>query len=178
MVFALCAFITVFAFLRRALPDDGLAAVASALIGSILLIAAVAGFQYTIRPTKSAIKQPRAELFSNGVVRCIAAVLGVAAVMGGIGFVHDSIIVLNQEYLHWFESSLSIYSASSSQETFIAESAVMGFLFLTIGLFLLWYAVHPLSRVASFIRVAAQRFGLRTRATISDLNHASDDAPK
>lgn len=57
LVLAVSAFIAVFAFLHRALPDDALAAVTSALIGSIFLIAAVAGLQSRIAhlnsPSKS-----------------------------------------------------------------------------------------------------------------------------
>lgn len=106
-------------------------------------------------------------MFANRSMRCIAAVLGIAAVMGGVECFHHSFTVLNQEYLHWLEVS-SIYSTTGSQKAWMTELAIEGLVFCTIGLFLLWYAVHPVSRATSSIRWAASTFGRKHQAAIPE----------
>lgn len=178
LVLAFSAFIAVFAFLHRALPDDALAAVASALIGSVFLIATVASLQYANRPSEFCVKKSRGVVFSNRTMRCIAAVLGTTAVMGGGDFVYSSFIILNQEYLHWFKVS-SRYSTNGSQEAWIKELAVEGLAFCTIGFFLLWYAVHPVSRIKSHMLRVATAFNRTPQAANPDstVSRAPEDIP-
>ena len=133
------------AFQSRGLTDDTLAAVAAALIGGIFLISGVAGIQSTHRKGGTDTKTSVASRIPNGVIRAITLLLGSVAVLGGIDFLYQSFKVLNQEYLHYFEFSRSFQSG-------IAEFAIMGFAFTGIGIFLLWYTAHPLSRFKILIQ--------------------------
>ncbi|MFH1301440.1 MAG: hypothetical protein ABIK07_10290 [Planctomycetota bacterium] len=136
-------------FQSRGLTDDTLAAVAATLIGGILLIAGIAGIagiQSRHRKGDTETKKTVISRIPNGVIRVIALLLGSSAVPGGIDFLCMSFIVLNQEYLRYFEFSRSYHSGHGSQAGLLAEFAIMGFGLTGIGVFLLWYAVHPLSR--------------------------------
>jgi hypothetical protein len=146
LVLAVVSFICVFSFQRRGLPDDGLAAVAAALIGIILLVGGVAGIQYTrgrhVEPHR---KYCRSTRFGNGVVRIISGFLGSIGILGGIAGVTRFFVLLNQEYLHWFKSSHSIGSTSGGRTMLLIDFGIMGFVLPCIGIFLLLYATRPLS---------------------------------
>lgn len=146
ILLAIGFFICAFAFQRRGLTDDSLAAVASAVIGSIFLLAGVA-----VRQIKFSISTGRtreesfAKCVPNRVMRIIAFLLGSISVLGGIDFLRMAAIVLNQEYLHWFKVSWSYHSSHDSPAALIAEFHAFGLGVTGIGVFLLWYAVWPLS---------------------------------
>lgn len=171
VLLAVAFFIVAIAFQRRGLTDDTLAAVAAALIGSVFLIAGVAGLQNTHSKANDATcKKSFVSRFPDGIIRLVSLILGSVAVIGGIDFLRMSFVVLNQEYLHYFEFSRSYHSGSGSQGGLLAEFAIMGFALTGIGLFLLWYAAHPLSR----FKVLIQRIASVRRQTATADPHDSE----
>jgi hypothetical protein len=149
---ALASFVCAFSFHCRGLTDDPLWAIVAGLIGSISLIASAVSFQNTMaRPIMIDRKNILGLRLSNGVVRGISLLLGSVASIVGADFIRMSFIVLNEEYLDWFYLSTS-FNGSGSQLALLVEFVLTGIVIGCIGLFLMWYAVHPLSRFTLFVR--------------------------
>lgn len=132
---------------------DTSAAVAAALISSVFLISAVAVLLCTRRKVdESGKNETGANRLLNRTVHVVAFVLGSVAVFGGIDFLCMSFVVLNQQYLHYFEFSQSYHSGTGSQAALLAEFAITGFLLTVAGVFLVWYVTRPIALFTTFVR--------------------------
>lgn len=130
------SFVGTSVFVHRGLANDTQGAVATTMIGTILLIASFLAYRTARKPRLNAASRKR-----NAPIRITIAFISLVALFGGIDFAWMSVIVINQDYLHWFYSSRSFGPSGGSMNSLLADFVVTAFILTGIGTFLLWFSV-------------------------------------
>lgn len=128
-----------FALLRQGHPDDSLFAVGTTVLGGAFLIASVSG----LRPSCQHENSPAnkfANRLPNAVMRLISFALGAIALLGCSFVLFDIVLILNNDYLHWFDSNRSISGGNGLLFELLTMVVVVG----SLGAFLIWYALRQL----------------------------------
>ena len=135
LALSLTFFVIAAVFFQRGLTTDTQATIAATMIGIILLIASF--LAYRIQPTK----HNRMSRKLSVPIRAMIVLTSLVALFGGVDFARMSIIVINQEYLHWFYSSRSYGPSGGSMNALLADFSVTAFVLIGIGSFLFWFAI-------------------------------------
>ena len=149
LIFGIVAFIGIERFVNSAQSTDLLWGALVGLIGCLLVASSLIAFWQSLRKTVTS--QTQAQRKSLRWLRCGVFPLAVLAVWGGASFAYETLIVVNQEYLHWFDFGVTFGGSPRDLFVVLIESVVMTVTLTSIGMFLLWFSFlyRPCSETVS-----------------------------